>query len=560
MGDMMNYKEIYNVWKNYEDLDKNLRNELASLDEKQIEDAFYKDLSFGTGGLRGIMGVGTNRVNIYTIRKATLGFANYLLKNNLKDGVAISYDNRKDSKRFAKESAMVLAAKGIKTYVFENLRPTPMLSFAVRAFNVSGGIMITASHNPKAYNGYKVYDQTGAQVNIDTANRIIEEINKIDHPFHIESVDNDLITFINQSFDDIYLDKIKHIQLNNEEKQVKIVYSPLHGTGAPIIPKFLKEQGYKIYPLDLQMTEDPNFTHTKSSNPEESDAYIEAIRYAKEIDADIVMVTDPDADRLGIAVKHLNNYELLTGNQTASIELYYILKNRKKYNLLPPNGHVYTTNVTTKLIDVIARSFELDVITTLTGFKFIGEKAEQYQDTNPYIFGCEESYGSLISDVVRDKDAVQAVYMLAEIANHVKLQDKTLVDYLNEIYQTYGAFYEYTHSITLKGIEGSKRIDLIMSYFRENPPTFDDKHLLGYDDILKGVRVEDGIKSKIDLPSSNVLKYIFEDDNWIVFRPSGTEPKLKIYYGTKQKTLKEAKLYLQKINQSILNQIDEIKE
>ena len=554
----MDYKENYNLWKNYKDLDQSLKQELDTLDEKQIEEAFYQDLTFGTGGLRGIMGVGTNRVNIYTIRKATLGFARYLLKHNLTDGVAISYDNRKDSKRFAEEAAKVLAANGIKSYLFNALRPTPMLSFAVRYFKASGGIMITASHNPKQYNGYKAYDQTGAQVNPKTADLIIEEINNIKNPFDIETVKNDLIHSVDETFDDIYLNAIKDIKINDEAKRVKIVYSPLHGTGGPIIPQFLMDQGYEVHPYTPQMIVDPNFSNTKSSNPEDHEAYEQTIAFAKDIDADIVMVTDPDADRLGIAVKHEGTYELITGNQTASVELYYLLSQRKKYNLLPPNGHVYTTNVTTKLIEVIARSFELDVITTLTGFKFIGEKAEMYQDTNPYIFGCEESYGSLISDVVRDKDAVQAVYMLAEIANHLKLQGKTIMDYLNEIYNTYGAYYEYTHAISLKGIEGSKKIQEIMSFFRENPPRLDDKHLLGYDDVQKSIRVEDGIKSHLDLPKSNVLKYIFEEDTWIVFRPSGTEPKIKIYYGTKQKTLEEAKAYLQTIDKQIMKIIDEI--
>ena len=554
----MNYKENYNLWKNYKDLDQSLKQELDTLDENQIEEAFYQDLTFGTGGLRGIMGVGTNRVNIYTIRKATLGFARYLLKHNLTDGVAISYDNRKDSKKFAKEAAKVLAANGIKSYLFNALRPTPMLSFAVRYFKASGGIMITASHNPKQYNGYKAYDQTGAQVNPITADLIIEEINNIKNPFDIDTVENDLIHSVDETFDDIYLNAIKDIKINDEIKKVKIVYSPLHGTGGPIIPQFLMDQGYEVHPYTPQMIVDPNFSNTKSSNPEDHEAYEQTIAFAKDIDADIVMVTDPDADRLGIAVKHEGTYELITGNQTASVELYYLLTQRKKYNLLPPNGHVYTTNVTTKLIEVIARSFELDVITTLTGFKFIGEKAEMYQETNPYIFGCEESYGSLISDVVRDKDAVQAVYMLAEIANHLKLQGKTIMDYLNEIYDTYGAYYEYTHSISLKGIEGSKKIQEIMSFFRENPPRLDDKHLLGYDDVQKSIRVEDGIKSHLDLPKSNVLKYIFEDDTWIVFRPSGTEPKIKIYYGTKQKTLEEAKAYLQTIDKQIMKIIDEI--
>ncbi|MCD4827184.1 MAG: phospho-sugar mutase [Acholeplasmataceae bacterium] len=554
----MDYKKNYKLWNEYKNLDPKLRAELDTLNEKEIEDAFYTNLSFGTGGLRGLMGVGTNRVNIYTIRKATLGFANYLVKNNLLDGIAISYDNRHDSKLFAKEAAMIFAAKGIPSFVYEELRPTPMLSFAVRHFKASGGIMITASHNPKEYNGYKVYDQTGAQVSPKVANIIIDEINDIDNPFDIKTLDSNLITYINESFDDIYLKAIEDVQIHDEEKRVKIVYSPLHGTGGPIIPKFLKSKGYEIYPYEPQMIVDPNFSNTLSSNPEESSAYIETIKYAKTLDADIVMITDPDADRLGIAVKHNHDYHLLTGNQTASIELYYILSQKKKLGKLLINGQVYTTNVTSMLIDAIAKSYEINVVTTLTGFKFIGEQAEIYQETNPYIFGCEESYGSLISDVVRDKDAVQAVYMLAEITNHLKLKDMSMIDYLNHIYKKYGAYYEFTQSIMLKGIEGSQRIDKIMEHFRSTPPVVFNKHLIGYDDVLLSIRVEDGIKSKLNLPKSNVLRYIYEEDTWMVLRPSGTEPKIKIYYGTKKETLEEAKAYLDELNQAFLKQIESI--
>lgn len=555
---MMDYKKNYELWNNYKNLDQKLRSELDTLNEKEIEDAFYTNLSFGTGGLRGLMGVGTNRVNIYTIRKATLGFANYLVKNNLVNGVAISYDNRHDSKLFAKEASMIFASKGIKSYVFEDLRPTPMLSFAVRHFKASGGIMITASHNPKEYNGYKVYDQTGAQVSPKVASIIIDEINEIKNPFDIKTLDSNLISYIDSTFDDIYLAAIENIQILDENKIVKIVYSPLHGTGGPVIPKFLKSKGYDIYPYEPQMIVDPDFSNTLSSNPEESSAYIETIKYAKTLDADIVMITDPDADRLGIAVKHENQYQLLTGNQTACIELYYILSQKHKLENLHINGQVYTTNVSSMLIDAIAKSYEINVVTTLTGFKFIGEQAEKYQDTNPYIFGCEESYGSLISDVVRDKDAVQAVYMLAEISNHLKLKEMSMIDYLYRIYKKYGAYYEFTQSIMLKGIEGSQKIEKIMKHFREKPPVVAHKHLIGYDDVLLSVRVEDGIKSKLDLPKSNVLRYIYEEDTWIVLRPSGTEPKIKIYYGTKKETLEEAKAYLSELNQDILKQIETI--
>jgi len=553
---MNQYKTNYEFWKK-QDLLPQLKKELLSLNEKEKEEAFYKDLTFGTGGLRGIMGVGTNRINIYTISKATLGLANYLNKKQLTKGVAISYDNRYDSKVFAKQAAMVLAKQGIPSYVFKSLRPTPMLSFAVRQLKCDAGIMITASHNPKAYNGYKVYDQTGAQINLETANEIIKEISLVKNPFGIETLD-DLITYIDEDFDDIYFNAIKDIKIYDEEKTIKIVYSPLHGTGSTVIPKFLKQQGYDVYPYMPQMEVDPSFSKTKSSNPEDQVAYEGAISYAKEIDADIVMLTDPDADRLGIAVKHKGEFKLLTGNQTAAIELHYILKEKQKTNQLDANGHVYTTIVTTDLIKAIAKSYDINVITTLTGFKFIGEQAHIHKNIHPYIFGCEESYGSLISDVVRDKDAVQAVYMLAEIANHFKQNELTMIDYLDYIHSYYGVYYEYTNPLKFDGIEGAKKIERIMSYYRENPPQLPNKSLLAYDDVLKGVHVEDGHETKLNLPQSNVLKYYYSDDMWIVFRPSGTEPKIKIYFGVKAKSNAEAKAYVETIERSILNTIEQL--
>lgn len=551
---MTDYMKNYEFWKK-QDLLPSLRQELEKLTEKEIEDAFYKDLTFGTGGLRGIMGLGTNRVNIYTIKKATLGLANYLNKNDLVRGVAISYDNRLDSQIFAKESAMVLAKQGIPSYLFKALRPTPMLSFAVRHFNCDAGIMITASHNPKAYNGYKVYDPTGAQINPATATDIIAEIEKITNPFDIETLD-DLITYVDDAFDQIYLDAIKNIKIYDEEKKVKIVYSPLHGTGGTIIPKFLKSQGFDVYPYKPQMIVDPSFSNTKSSNPEESAAYERAIQYAKEIDADIVMLTDPDADRLGVAVKHHDDYVLLTGNQTAAIELNYILSEKQKLGKLDTNGYVYTTNVTTDLIKAIAEAYKIEVITTLTGFKFIGEQAHINEGKHAYLFGCEESYGSLISDVVRDKDAVQAVYLLAEIANYLKLKDLTMVDYLDYIHGYYGVYYEYTNPMKFEGIEGAKKIERIMSYYRNNPPKIPNKALIAYDDVLKGIHVEDGVESPLTLPTSNVLKYYYEDNTWIVFRPSGTEPKIKIYFGVKAKSKEEAKTYVSEVEASLLKTID----
>lgn len=554
----MNYMKNYEYWLEQEHLDEYLKHELLGLSDEEIKEAFYTELGFGTGGLRGLMGVGTNRINVYTIRRATLGFARFLKNQPFKGGVAISYDNRKDSKFFAKQAAMVLAYEGIPSYLFNALRPTPMLSFAVRHFKCAGGIMITASHNPKAYNGYKAYDHTGAQLNLSDASQVIAEISKIDTLFDIPVLDNELIKEIDESFDDIYLERVKEVQIHNETKKVKIVYSPLHGAGGPIIPKFLQSEGYEIYPYLPQMEVDPTFGTLKSSNPEEALSFERTINFAKNIHADIVMVTDPDADRLGIAVKYHDQFRLLTGNQTAAIELYYILSERKKLNKLPKQGAVYTTNVTTDMIDIIAKSFGMKVVTTLTGFKFIGEKAEEHANTHEYLFGCEESYGSLIKDFVRDKDAVQAVYLLAEIANHLKLQNKTIIDYLEEIYQAYGYYFEYTHSMTLAGILGIEKIDLIMDYFRRRPLQIEGRTLLSYDDILKGIHVEGESENKLAFPESNVLKYYYDENTWVVLRPSGTEPKIKIYYGTKASSMEEAKRFIFDLNKHVLAMIESL--
>lgn len=555
----MSHIENYEFWLKQKDLDPNLKEELLQLNKEQIKESFYKDLGFGTGGMRGLMGVGTNRINLYTIRRATLGFARYIKKHNIKGGIAISYDNRKDSQVFAYQSAMVLAKEGIDSYLFNDLRPTPMLSFAVRHFHGAGGIMITASHNPKEYNGYKAYDNTGAQLSPHDADLVIAEINAITNPFEIEYCDDEHIHHIDESFDDIYLAEVETIRINNYlTKPVKIVYSPLHGAGGPIIPKFMKKSGYNIYPYAPQMINDPTFPNTKSSNPEEAKAFENSIVYAKKIRADIVMVTDPDCDRLGIAVLHKGNYQLLTGNQTAVIELFYILNQKKKNHVLPDVGYVYTTNVTTNLIDVIAKSFDMHVITTLTGFKFIGEQAELNKDKGTYVFGCEESYGSLVKDFVRDKDAVQAVYLLGEIANYVELHHMTMVEYLEQIYQIFGYYYEYTENIILTGISGIEKINTIMEHFRANPPKMENLEIISYDDVLKGIHVENGIETKLDYPKSNVLKYNFENDNWVVFRPSGTEPKLKIYYGTKAYSMDLAKAAVQKFNEKILKEIESL--
>lgn len=548
----MNYLDIYNNWNSNTNLDQDLRKELDLLTENDIKESFYKDLEFGTGGLRGLMGPGTNRINIYTIRKVTQGLANYLLANNLHDnGVAISYDNRINSQLFAFEAAAVLAKNNIKSFVFENLRPTPMLSYAVRHFKCDAGIMITASHNPKEYNGYKVYNNQGCQVNLDQSAEIIDYIDKIKDVFSIESsASKELTTIIGDDFDKLYLDEVRTIKINDFKTSIKSVYSPLHGTGGTVIPNFLKELGFDFNPLESQMIVDGTFPNTKSSNPEEAASYEGVLKYAKEIDAEMVLVTDPDADRLGIAVKHNGKFELLNGNQTASLMLHYILDEKKKQNVLPGNGCVYTTVVSTDLIKDIAKSFDTKVISTLTGFKFIGEQAELNKGKYQYLFGSEESYGSLVSDFVRDKDAVQAVYLLVEIASVLKDRGITLIDYMNDIYTKYGYYYEYTNQVSLSGIEGSQKISDTMEYCRSNDITLNGYEYLGRDDFELQTYFE---KQDIVLPKSNVIKFYFSNNLTVIFRPSGTEPKLKIYYSIKGHDLSKLNSTIVEINKQIVS-------
>jgi phosphoglucomutase len=538
----MNYQNNYQNWVNYPKLDDNLKNELATLDEKTIEDAFYKDIEFGTGGIRGLMGPGTNRVNLYTIMRATLGFGEYILSLNGNKRVAISYDNRLNSALFAKRAAGVLATLGIKTYVTSSLRPTPYLSFMTRHFGCDGGIMITASHNPKAYNGYKVYDSEGCQLVPHLADDVIQRISNIKNYFDIAfDEESPLIEWIDASFDHTYLDQVKKIELEQfETKPLKLVYSPLHGAGGTLIPSLLSDLGYQVFPLESQMVVDPLFGATESSNPEEKLAYEGALEYAKSIDADLILVTDPDADRLGVMVKHHGKYEFLTGNQTASLTLHYVLSRRKAQNIMPEDGYVFTTNVTTPLVEKIATSFGAKVETTLTGFKFIGEKAKQIEGTGTYLFGCEESYGSLISDFVRDKDAVQAVYMLAEMATFLNESGQTLIDYMNEVYQTYGYYLEETININLTGIEGTAKIEKIMQHFRTYRLSIKNKELVQIDDCLLGSTWTKTGTMDLELPTSNVLKFYYRDGSWVVFRPSGTEPKLKIYFSVKAQDKSDA--------------------
>lgn len=538
----MDYIQKYQSWVNNNTLDETLKKELLTMTETQKEEAFYVDIEFGTGGIRGLMGVGTNRVNVYTIMRATLGFSKYILSQNRNKRVAISYDNRLNSYVFAKRAAGVLAAQGIDVFITQALRPTPYLSFMVRHFDCDGGIMITASHNPKTYNGYKVYDETGCQIVPRIADVVIKEIQAIEDYFNIDFEEQSpFIHWVDESFDSHYLDAVKSIQIENLPiKPLKLVYSPLHGTGSSMVPRLLGELGYQVIPLESQMENDPNFGATLSSNPEEKVAYEGALALAKEVGGDLVLVTDPDADRLGVMVKHHGKYHFLSGNQTAALTLYYILSRKQAKGLIPDNGYVFTTNVTTPLIEKIATSFNLKVETTLTGFKFIGEKAKAIEGKGVYMFGCEESYGSLVADFVRDKDAVQAVYMLAEMATYMNTFGKTLIDLLETVYSTYGYFVEETLNLNLSGIEGKKRIDSIMTYFRNNRLSIKNKEIVQIDDVLKQQTWRKTGTEALDYPVSNVLKFYYRDGSWIVLRPSGTEPKLKIYMSVVGQTKQDA--------------------
>lgn len=550
----MTYKDIYKEWINNPNLDMENKSILTTMNDNDIKEAFHKDLEFGTGGLRGLMGPGTNRINIYVVRKVTQGIANYLIANNTyTNGVAISYDNRLNSKVFALEVAGVFAANNIKSFLFNELRPTPVLSYAVRHFNADAGVMITASHNPKEYNGYKVYNKQGSQVNLDESNLIINSIAKVNDMFTIKSKTNsDLIKHIYEDFDEIYLNEVKSIRINQTNTSIKAVYSPLHGTGGTIIPKLAKQEGYDFHPLKSQMIVDPNFANTLSSNPEDDSAYIESIKYANEIGAEIVLLTDPDADRLGIAVKHNSEFVLINGNQTAALMVNYILDEKQKQNILPKNGVVYTTVVSTNLIKDIAESYHTKVISTLTGFKFIGEQAELNKDKYTYLFGSEESYGSLVSPFVRDKDAVQAVYLLLEIASVLKQSNLTIVDYLKNIYEKYFYYYESTKNITLSGIEGAKKINSIMDYVRNNNLEISNYQVLGKDDFLNKTYYE---VPEVELPTSNVIKFHYNNGLIVIFRPSGTEPKLKIYYSIKSESNNSLDQLIDNIHKKIMKEI-----
>lgn len=515
----MNYKDKYNEWLAF--ADENTKAELESItDEKEIEDRFYKDLAFGTGGLRGIMGAGSNRMNRYTVGKATLGLAHYLKsKNDGEISVAIAYDTRNNSQYFAKVAAGIFASQNIKVNIYKMVVPVPVLSFTTHYLNCTAGVMITASHNPKEYNGYKVYDGKGCQFCTEDAKNAIGFINDITDyssiPFLEES---ELINYIGENELDAFLAEVKKQSLYEEKSNLKIVYTPLHGTGNIPVRKML--EGMDVTVVKEQELPDGNFSTVRSPNPEEKDALTIAIEKAKEIGADLVLGTDPDCDRVGIAVKDGDDYKLFTGNQTGALLVKFVLTMKK--DTLNKKSTLVKTIVTSELGANIGRKFGLQIEETLTGFKYIGDKINKYEQTGEqeFVIGYEESYGYLVGTHARDKDAVVSSMLICQMASWYKNQGKTLVDGLNEIYDEYGYFLDYLDSFVLKGKDGAEKIQNLMTSFR-------NKGTALFDRIEEVIDFSTGIR---DLPKENVLKYIWKDGSWMAVRPSGTEPKIKVYY------------------------------
>ena len=539
----MNYMEIYNQWLESDYFDAETKRELENIkgNEKEIEDRFYTDLEFGTAGLRGIIAAGTNRINIYTVRRATFGLANYIMKNTTEEeknrGVVIAHDNRNMSREFCLEAANTLAACGIKAYIFDSLRTTPELSFAVRKLHTIAGIVITASHNPPEYNGYKVYWEDGAQVMPEIAAAITDEVNSIKDYSTIPTIkedQKDLVVMLGEEQDTAFIEAVKTQVIKKElvkkvGQEFKIVYTPLCGTGNVPVTRALSEVGFKnVIVVPEEQNPDPNFAGIEYPNPEEHKALTRGIALAKSEGADLVIATDPDCDRVGVAVKTTTGeYALLTGNQIGAMLTNYIIESSKEENKLDPKATLVKTIVTSEFGADIARANNLDVINVLTGFKFIGQKIKSFEESGDktYLFGYEESYGYLVGTHARDKDGVVASLLISEMAAYYYDKGMSLYEGLQELYKKYGYFKEKTISLTLKGIEGLAKIKEIITYFRENDiEEFNNTKVVDLKDYQKGI---DG------LPKSNVLKYFLEDGSWIAIRPSGTEPKLKFYVAVK---------------------------
>ncbi|WP_294916917.1 phospho-sugar mutase, partial [uncultured Streptococcus sp.] len=550
-----------------------LRQELLQMDEKTKEDAFYTNLEFGTAGMRGYIGAGTNRINIYVVRQATEGLAKLIETKGdeaKKRGVAIAYDSRHFSPEFAFESAQVLAQHGIKSYVFESLRPTPELSFAVRHLGTFAGIMITASHNPAPFNGYKVYGEDGGQMPPADADALTDFIRTIEDPFTIaladleESKASGLIEVIGESVDAEYLKEVKDVNINQDlideyGKDMKIVYTPLHGTGEMLARRALAQAGFdSVQVVEAQAVPDPDFSTVKSPNPENQEAFALAEELGRKVDADVLVATDPDADRLGVEIRQADgSYRNLSGNQIGAIIAKYILEAHKSAGTLPENAALAKSIVSTELVTKIAESYGATMFNVLTGFKFIAEKIQEFEEkrNHTYMFGFEESFGYLIKPFVRDKDAIQAVLIVAEIAAYYRSRGLTLADGIEEIYKEYGYFAEKTISVTLSGVDGAAEIKKIMDKFRNNAPVaFNETAIAKTEDFLaQTATTADGSVTALTTPPSNVLKYTLADDSWIAVRPSGTEPKIKFYIATVGTDLADAEAKIANIEAEINN-------
>lgn len=548
----MSYKAECERWLNSEKVSRVVKEELSCIDEKEIEDRFYKELEFGTAGMRGIMGAGTNRMNIYTVRKATQGLCLEMQdkgEDTVKKGVVIAFDSRNNSALFAMECAKVLCANGIKTYLFESLRPTPELSFALRHLKCARGIVVTASHNPKEYNGYKVYGEDGSQLPPEDADIITSYINKTDIFSDIKITENPDYISIGEDVDRAYIDAVKEQSLDIKiPEDFKVVYTPIHGSGNKLVRRVLSEIGVKnVFVVPEQEHPDGDFPTVKSPNPENAEAFTIAINYAKEQNADIVFGTDPDSDRLGVVVRlEDGSYNVLNGNQIGALLCEFILRTRAARGTLPKEGAVIKSIVSTEMIRAITSDYGVETIDVLTGFKFIGEKIKEFEAEgkfDKYVFGFEESYGYLKGSYARDKDAVVASMLITELAADLKAQGKTLYDGLMDLYEKYGYFLEYVETKTLAGIEGVAQIKGIMKKFRTEGIPFEVEKTLDY---------SVGIDS---LPKSDVLKYFLKDGSWIAVRPSGTEPKIKFYFGVRAKTQDEARAKVKEIADKVCAQI-----
>ena len=539
--------------------------------EQLVEDCFYKDLEFGTGGMRGVMGPGTNRLNIYTVRKVALGLAEYVVEQGssaMKRGVAIAYDSRHMSEEFGLEMAKVIGAQGVTAYLFDELKPTPLLSFAVRHLQAFAGVMITASHNPPEYNGLKVYGEDGAQLPPEAADVIIDYIEKSGSALLQDTTDTEqlisqgLVVSIGETVEQAYIEELQTIRINKDVRDVSMVFTALHGTASKPMQKVFESFGFNnVYYVKEQQQPDPNFTTVKSPNPEEPEAFELAIQYGQRNGADILLATDPDADRLGVAVRDMyNQFKLLTGNQIGTVILNYLLEEKQQAGELAPNSVVLKTIVSTDIVSAMAEQYGIQTVDVLTGFKFIAEKILEYETTqeHTYLFGFEESHGYLIGDFVRDKDAVQIAAFMAEIAAVYKARGTTIDQVLESIYEKYGFYKEQTVSITLEGKNGAEQITRIMDFFRNNGPTTVGGIFIQQIEDYKIGEATDcstGEKTKIQLPKADVLKYKLENDAWFVIRPSGTEPKCKFYFAVKGQTDQQAKEILHTISDSIVNMV-----